>query len=397
MLQAEPLQHVVRKPLDPRDYPFRLTGSNYGFPETFDLGRFTRRIEDQLWSSSCLGMALSSIGESILASRGTDVQLSAFHAYKAMRRHRPQLANVDTGAYVADAASTAHLYGLCLDSLWPQDMAKVNDDPPEACWIDAWSRHVERYEHIQDQTNIDAIKYAIIRGFPPLFGMGLRQSFLSIRGPLATHRALFEQMVNEPIIYGHGMFLNGWNDIEKYVIGVSSWSEEFGDIGRVAIPYSHLIDCYDMTVFKDFAGISMEDGFFTPTRLDPPIIVIPPSSRSTTKAKVFLGSDDAFTVVDSGATLFGGLGSSTVRIASGVTDIKTDANFSRIELAGNRADYNFGVIPGTGLLIKTATGLTVDTIASLNRDVTLAFADGSANLSQTGSATFTLGGQVIGP
>jgi len=122
----------------------------------------------------------------------------------------------------------------------------------------------------------------------------------------------------------------------------------------------------------------------------------PPFTTSGTKARVFMGTDDMFTVSDNGATLIGSLGSNTVKIASGVTGVKTDANFSRIELGGKLADYRMGVVlPGTGLQIQTAAGVAVDTIVSLNTDVTLAFANGSATLSQTGISAFTLGGQPI--
>ena len=114
-----------------------------------------------------------------------------------------------------------------------------------------------------------------------------------------------------------------------------------------------------------------------------------------TKAKVYMGANDTFTVNDSGATLIGSLGSNTVKISPGVTGVTTDANFSRIELGGNLADYKLGVIAGTGLQLQNAAGVAVDTLVSLNTDVTLAFANGSATLAQTGITAFTLGGQTI--
>jgi hypothetical protein len=119
------------------------------------------------------------------------------------------------------------------------------------------------------------------------------------------------------------------------------------------------------------------------------------TSRFVTKAKVFMGVDDTFTISDSGATLIGNLGSNTAKLASGVTGVKTDANFSRIELGGNLADYKLGVVPGTGLQLQTAAGAVVNTIVSLNTDVTLAFGDGSAALKQTGITAFSLGGLPI--
>lgn len=136
---------------------------------------------------------------------------------------------------------------------------------------------------------------------------------------------------------------------------------------------------------------------FSPTGTDTSTTSSTTSSTSSaaTKATVFLGASDTFTVSNSGATLIGNLGANTAKIASGATGIKTDANFSRIELSGNLSDYLLGVVAGTGLQIQTAAGVTVDTIASMNNDITIAFANGSATLTQTGSTTFKLGGQTI--
>jgi VWFA-related protein len=119
------------------------------------------------------------------------------------------------------------------------------------------------------------------------------------------------------------------------------------------------------------------------------------NTTNLTKAKVFLGTNDSFSVSNSGASLFGNSGNVTVKIASGVTGVKTDANFQRIEVGGYLADYKFVVIAGTGIQLQNTNGTAVLTIPSLNQDATLAFADGSASLVQTGSAAFALGGVAV--
>jgi hypothetical protein len=118
------------------------------------------------------------------------------------------------------------------------------------------------------------------------------------------------------------------------------------------------------------------------------------ASRFTTKSKIFMGQNDSITIVDSGATLIGNT-STTAKIASGVTGVKTDANFNRLELAGSLADYRLGAVAGVGLQIQNASGVTINTFSSLNNDLTLAFANGSALLRQTGGSAFSLGGVSI--
>jgi hypothetical protein len=119
------------------------------------------------------------------------------------------------------------------------------------------------------------------------------------------------------------------------------------------------------------------------------------TTAATTKARVFLGSGDNFTLSNSGMTLYGSSGTETVSIASGVTDIRIDANIEHIELAGNFSDYTFAVVTGTGFQIQTTASVVVVTIPSLNQNAVIAFADSSAPLIQTGASAFTLNGQAV--
>lgn len=115
-----------------------------------------------------------------------------------------------------------------------------------------------------------------------------------------------------------------------------------------------------------------------------------------TKAKIFLGAgDNNFTISNSGAMLIANSGLDVIKLAAGVTDVKTDANVERIELAGNAADFKFGIVAGSGVQIQTAAGAVVGTIPSLNQNATIAFADVSKTLVQTGGAAFALDGQAI--
>lgn len=113
--------------------------------------------------------------------------------------------------------------------------------------------------------------------------------------------------------------------------------------------------------------------------------------------RVFLGSGDSFTAASNNLSITGasGAGTESVLINSGITGTTLDANVERVDVAGNLADYKFVFIAGTGFQIQSSTGTVIGTIPSLNQNTTVAFADGSATLSQTGASTFTLGGQTV--
>jgi len=113
--------------------------------------------------------------------------------------------------------------------------------------------------------------------------------------------------------------------------------------------------------------------------------------------RTFTESGDTATIADNNVSVFGasGTGTETVRIQSGVTGTNLDANIERIELSGNVADYQFVFVAGSGIQIQNASGTIIGVIPSLNQTATIAFADGSASMAQTGGSTFTLGGQTI--
>ena len=105
-------------------------------------------------------------------------------------------------------------------------------------------------------------------------------------------------------------------------------------------------------------------------------------------------SNGTFTVADNDAVAFGAsvAGTEIVKILSGVTGVKLDANFEQIVLSGNLSTYKFLVVSGTGLQILATDGTTViATVPNLNQVVKLVFADGFTPLEQTGSTAFKLG------
>ena len=105
-------------------------------------------------------------------------------------------------------------------------------------------------------------------------------------------------------------------------------------------------------------------------------------------------SNGTFTVADNDAVAFGAsvAGTEIVKIQSGVTGVKLDANFEQIVLSGNLSTYKFLVVSGTGLQILATDGTTViATIPNLNQVVKLVFENGFTTLTQTGSTAFKLG------
>ena len=103
-------------------------------------------------------------------------------------------------------------------------------------------------------------------------------------------------------------------------------------------------------------------------------------------------SNSTLTIADNNVKAMGSsvAGTEIVKIRGGVTGVELDANFERVELSAPSASYTFQVISGTGFIIKLGSA-TVATIPNINQAVTIAFANGSVQLVQSGPTTFTLG------
>ena len=120
------------------------------------------------------------------------------------------------------------------------------------------------------------------------------------------------------------------------------------------------------------------------------------SITTTTKAKVYLGSaNDTFTASNSGATVFGGTGSDTVKIASSATGVTTNANIERIELAGNLNTYKFAVMGNQVIVYSGTTTVLTLTASGSATGQTLVFADGSAAITITGLNAVKIGGTLV--
>ena len=73
------------------------------------------------------------------------------------------------------------------------------------------------------------------------------------------------------------------------------------------------------------------------------------SNSSTTKAAIYLGNADSFTVSNSGATVYGSAGIDTVTISNGVSGVVLDQNIDQINLLGTSIGYT---VKQTGNLLN---------------------------------------------
>jgi methionine-rich copper-binding protein CopC len=124
------------------------------------------------------------------------------------------------------------------------------------------------------------------------------------------------------------------------------------------------------------------------TLLTPTLTISPAPSAGLTKAKVYMGVDDIFTVSSSGTTLYGNSGTDTITIAAGTTNVSLDQNVERINFSGASSSYTFKQT-GNKINIYDAAGTTLLASTPVQGD-----ADGTvlSFSNVTASATIQTGG-----
>jgi hypothetical protein len=118
----------------------------------------------------------------------------------------------------------------------------------------------------------------------------------------------------------------------------------------------------------------------------------------STKAKVFLGTGDNFTVSTSGTTLYGGTGNGAVTIKDVVTGVILDQNIGQINLQGRSNDYTFKQT-GNMINVYDTTGTTLIVRAPVQGDADgtqISFSNGTASASaKLSGGIMTLGGKMV--
>jgi hypothetical protein len=135
----------------------------------------------------------------------------------------------------------------------------------------------------------------------------------------------------------------------------------------------------------------------TATPLAPILTTGTPTPATATKAKVFLGNDDIFTVSNSGAIVYGSSGVDTVTIAAGISGVTLDQNVERLTLPGTADSYTFKQT-GNKLNIYDASGVTKIVTIPVQGDADgtlLSFDNGSTASALLANGVMTVGGKTV--
>jgi hypothetical protein len=149
-------------------------------------------------------------------------------------------------------------YGVPDEKFWPFKIRNVNKKPAGfAPWTRANPRKGGAYESIVGigLGRLKAIRDAIAKGYPVVFGTAVAKSFMPARGPIEIDRP----KSNETLVGNHAMCIVGYEGDRFRVL--NSWGKNWRDNGFCWMTQSYLIwsRSHDFTIVKGWNRIRRDN------------------------------------------------------------------------------------------------------------------------------------------
>ncbi|CAF1173762.1 unnamed protein product [Adineta ricciae] len=228
-------------------------------PPKVDLRSYMTPVEDQSRIGSCTANSLAGAYEYLIKRvHGINVDVSRlFIYYNGRVKNTHSTVVTDSGCSMTNAIEALEELGTCLESIWPYDIARVNERPNDTAFEKGSKHRIHQALHVK--IDLNEMKSCLAQGFPFAFGLRLYTSFdKAAQTGLVPTPDETEQSRSE---HGrHAMLAVGYSDQSKAFIVRNSWGEKWGEKGYCYIPYDYITNpklCFDAWVIRQFDNEDM--------------------------------------------------------------------------------------------------------------------------------------------
>jgi C1A family cysteine protease len=205
-------------------------------PPAVDLRPQCPPIYDQGQLGCCTGNGWAAAIQFLQMKQGianfTPSRLFIYYNERVLDNDVPQ----DAGAAISDGAHAVSTQGCPHEDLWPYDITKFADPPPQPA-VDDGLKHLALQVQ-QVSQDLTSMKEVLASGLPIVIGFVVYQSFetdaVTKTGivPLPGH--------HEKKLGGHCVVVVGYDDSQSRFIMRNSWGTTWGMQGYFTMPYAYL-------------------------------------------------------------------------------------------------------------------------------------------------------------
>lgn len=199
---------------------------------------YISKIEDQGSIGSCTCNSSTSVHEMVLKRSGVDVQLSRLWLYAKVREFEGTPLTEDSGAQIRDVMKVLAKQGVPLESSYPYDTDKWQQEPPAALAPEAAKHQILVYYRCP---TLAQIKASIWQGFSVVGGFSCPKSLFS---DATTKTGVIEYAPVKGFDGGHAVMFVGYDDAKRLLCFQNSWGPDWGDGGYGYLPYDYVENGY---------------------------------------------------------------------------------------------------------------------------------------------------------
>jgi C1A family cysteine protease len=218
------------------DHKFKAPG-RLKLPPVVDLRPNMPPIMNQGELGSCTANGITAaLRYLLIKDKKPDLELSRLQLYYD-ERYIEDTINEDAGAEIRDGIKSAFKLGVGDEDLWPYQIHRFKEKPPEAVYLSALNYQGLEYSRVN--VGIISLKSALALGYPVVIGISLYDSFEN-DDVAKTGILPMPNLDKEGLIGGHCMIVVGYGIHPGYFTVQNSWGDDWGDKGFVHIPEQYL-------------------------------------------------------------------------------------------------------------------------------------------------------------
>lgn len=226
---------VAKSSPDPRDHRLKLLNVKSRLPSTVSHRSKIPYVFDQGSIGSCTANSAGSMYSSAVNAQtgGLFIPSRLFLYYNT--RALQGTVSYDSGASLRTTMQSLRQHGVCPESSWPYEYARLFEQPSETCYSEGSERQALSYAAVP--ISLTSMKN-VLRTRPFVLGIWVFSSFFS-PSVSRTGQVPVPDMRNDRLLGGHAILVMGYDDRKKSFLCRNSWGASWGLRGDFYLPYQY--------------------------------------------------------------------------------------------------------------------------------------------------------------